>query len=213
MTPRTWSRRCSRRFRTSAAFGATSRGAAASVDGQGPDEQDRRPAPRPSPAPEAIPSEHLDAVPEARQLDLDFAPGEDADHTLYGPILDRVKRRCTEPNNWRPSMVSCSMASPPRRWPPSWGCMAQVHTARSRVLRRLREEIGAEAAPLSGEFEDPTWSLFLEVAVEGRPPEVVARQFDMEESGVDRGVAGAPSLERIAPAAIAIGGSRGGEVA
>ena len=100
-----------------------------------------------------------------------------------------MKRRCTEPNNWRAFQGVVLEGKPAAEVADELGiALAQVHTAKSRVLRRLREEIGAEAAPLRGEFDDSTWSLFLEVAVEGRPPEVVARQFDVEESRVNRAV-------------------------
>ena len=65
---------------------------------------------------------------------------------------------------------------------------SQVHTARARVLRRLREETGAMAAPLRPEFDELTWELFLEVAVEGRPAEIAARDRERSEREVNLAV-------------------------
>src|SRR3954453_12462488 len=48
--------------------------------------------------PEAVHGEPLDALAEDRRLGLDFAQGGDVEHSPYAPILDRVRRRCTEPN-------------------------------------------------------------------------------------------------------------------
>jgi RNA polymerase sigma-70 factor (ECF subfamily) len=140
--------------------------------------------------PGAIPVEILDALPGSRPLHPSSAPGGGWESSHYAPIFERVRRRCAEPDTWRvfqgivlEGKTAAEVAAELEM------DTARVHTAKSRVLRWLRQEIGAEAAPLQHEFDERTWSLFLEAGAEGTAPEVVARRRGLEEPEVHRAVA------------------------
>ena len=138
--------------------------------------------------PEALPDERLSEVPESKAWDLDPAwHGEEP--SAFTPIVDRVKRRVAEPNNWRAFQGVVLEGKAAAEVAAELGMnVAQVHTAKSRVLRRLREEVGTAAAPLRHEFDETTWALFLEVAVEGRPAGLVARNQDLSEHQINLAV-------------------------
>jgi RNA polymerase sigma-70 factor, ECF subfamily len=140
--------------------------------------------------PEAIPDDRLDVASVVRPVDPGSAGDEAPGPSAYAPILDRVRRRCAEPKNWLAFRGAVLEGKSAPEVAAELGMdLADVHTARSRGLRRLREEIGAEAAPLRSEFDERTWSLFLESAVAGAHPEVVARRRGLPEVEVDAAVA------------------------
>ncbi len=140
--------------------------------------------------PETIPLERLEALTAMPIVPMEHDGDGDLGATPYGPLLERVRRRCAEPRNWlafrgmalqgkTAAEVSAELEMDP----------ADVYKAKSRGLGRLREEIGAEAAPLRPEFDEWTWSLFHESAVIGAPPGVVARRLGVSEADVQGAVA------------------------
>jgi len=62
----------------------------------------------------------------------------------------------------------------------------RVHTARSRVLKQLRQEIGAVAVRQREEFDDNCWEIFRQVAVDGAPVADVASSAGLDPQEVSR---------------------------
>src|SRR5262249_30188301 len=140
--------------------------------------------------PEPIPGDLLDDLAVGRSIEVDPARDGEAAYVGYAPILDRVRRRCTARNNWLAFRGVVLEGRSAAEVAAALGmAVADVYTAKARGLRRFREEVGAEAAPLRPEFDERTWSLFLEVAVAGTAPEAVARGHGLTEPEVNRAVA------------------------
>jgi RNA polymerase sigma factor (sigma-70 family) len=135
--------------------------------------------------PEAVVDERLDTLAPRREAASDPAACAEPLATALAPILDRVRRRCAEPNNWLAFRAMVFDGKSAGEAAAELGMTKpQVHTAKARVLRRLREEIGVEAASLQAEFNPRTWEIFQAVAVEGDSPETLATRFGASSSEV-----------------------------
>jgi DNA-directed RNA polymerase specialized sigma24 family protein len=140
--------------------------------------------------PDAIPVERLEAVPGSRPIERDGAGGGELAFSDYAPVFERVRRRCTAPNNWLVFQGMLLEGKTATEVAGELGMdLARVYTAKSRTYHLFRQEIGAEAAPLRPEFDRQTWSLFLEAGVEGEAPEAVARRRGLDVLEVHRAVA------------------------
>ncbi len=81
--------------------------------------------------------EQLDAVPQDLRLDPEPSEHHDRDGAAYEVILDRVRRRCAEPNNWLAFRKLVLEGHSAAEVAAELGMsLDRVFTAKARVLRR-----------------------------------------------------------------------------
>jgi RNA polymerase sigma-70 factor, ECF subfamily len=119
---------------------------------------------------------------EAPESDCGFA------HTMQS-VLERARARCNE-TNWRAFWGVVVEGRPTAELATELNVEPhRIHTARSRVLKQIRQEIGLVAGRHRDEFDATCWEMFTQVTRDGDSVVQVARSLGVDESDVTRAVA------------------------